>query len=73
MNNVSLSQKRSWKLHFNSKGLNMGILNKHPIMLMKMLIFVNLGRAIFFWVILDVTKLASTYLRIVVFKGNFLK
>jgi len=50
----------------------MGILNKHPIMLMKMLIFVNLGRGIFiFLVILDVAKLASTYLRRVVLGGNF--
>jgi hypothetical protein len=47
MNNVRLNQKWSWKLNFNSKGLNMGILNKHPIMLMKM--FVNLGRTILFF------------------------
>jgi hypothetical protein len=49
----------------------MGILNKHPIMLMKVLIFVIFGRAIFFLVILDVAKLASTYLRRVVLGGNF--
>jgi hypothetical protein len=50
----------------------MGILNKHPIMLMKMLIFVNFGRAIFiFLVILDVAELASTYLKRVVLGGNF--
>ncbi len=72
MNNVRLNQKWSWKLHFNFKGLNMGILNKHPIMLMKMLIFVNFGRAIFiFLVILDVAELASTYLKRVVLGGNF--